>query len=34
MVILQGENESEARVDLVVNFMDELRAKLTPASGN
>jgi eukaryotic-like serine/threonine-protein kinase len=34
MVILQGENESEARVDLVVNFMDELRAKLTPASNN
>jgi Tol biopolymer transport system component len=31
MVILQGENERANRVDLVVNFLDELRSKMPAA---
>ncbi len=31
MVILQGGNEQAARIDLVVNFLDDLRAKMVPA---
>ncbi len=31
MVILQGENELASRIDLVVNFVDEVRAKLPAA---
>jgi len=31
MVILQGENELASRIDLVVNFADEIRAKLGAA---
>jgi hypothetical protein len=28
MVILQGENELASRIDLVVNFAEEIRAKM------
>jgi hypothetical protein len=28
MVILQGENEQTSRIDLVVNFTEEIRARL------
>jgi len=31
MVILQGENERASKIDLVVNFIDELRAKMATA---
>jgi Tol biopolymer transport system component len=31
MVILQGENEQASRIDLVVNFLQELRAKMPTA---
>lgn len=31
MVILQGENEQASRIDLVVNFADEIRAKIDAA---
>lgn len=31
MAILQGENEQANRIDLVLNFADEMRAKLGPA---
>jgi len=31
MVILQGENELANRIDLVVDFLEELRAKIPPA---
>lgn len=31
MVILPGENEQVTRVDLIVNFTDEVRAKLSPS---
>ncbi|MBX3357461.1 MAG: serine/threonine-protein kinase [Phycisphaeraceae bacterium] len=31
MVILEGENERTNRIDLVVNFMEEIRAKLSTA---
>jgi len=31
MVILQGENEQANRIDLVVNFADEIRAKMGAA---
>jgi serine/threonine protein kinase/Tol biopolymer transport system component len=31
MVILQGENEQASRIDLVVNFADEIRAKIGAA---
>ncbi|MBN8645383.1 MAG: PD40 domain-containing protein, partial [Planctomycetes bacterium] len=31
MVVLQGENESASRIDLVVNFNEEVRAKMNPA---
>jgi Tol biopolymer transport system component len=31
MVILQGENERASRIDLVVNFADEVRAKMKGA---
>lgn len=30
MVIMEGENERANRIDLVVNFLDDLRAKMTP----
>ena len=30
MVILQGEGERTTKIDLVVNFLDELRAKMAP----
>ena len=31
MVIMQGENERVSRIDLIVNAMDEIRAKLSAA---
>jgi Tol biopolymer transport system component len=31
MAVLQGENESASRIDLVVNFADEMRAKMNAA---
>jgi Tol biopolymer transport system component len=31
MVVLQGENESASRIDLVVNFADEMHAKMSTA---
>jgi len=31
MVILQGENEQASRIDLVVNFAEEIRAKMSTA---
>jgi len=31
MVILQGENEAASHIDLVVNFAEEIRAKMGPA---
>ncbi len=31
MVVLQGENEQPSRIDLVVNFLDEVRAKVSTA---
>ncbi len=31
MVILQGEGERTTKIDLVVNFLDELRAKMATA---
>jgi hypothetical protein len=30
MVILQGESELATRIDLVVNFAEEMRAKMGP----